>query len=43
MIDAAVTMIRGLLMAIPIAGREAVDARWQAIKPQIARGRRAPT
>ena len=25
MIDAAISMIRGLLMAIPIAGREAVD------------------
>lgn len=33
MIDATVAMIRGLLMAIPIAGREAVEVRWQAIKP----------
>lgn len=35
MIDAAVAMIRGLLMAIPIAGREAVEARWRAIKPLL--------
>jgi AcrR family transcriptional regulator len=35
MIDATVAMIRGLLMAIPIAGREAVEARWQAIKPLL--------
>jgi len=33
MIDAAVMVIRGLVMAIPINGREVVDARWEAIKP----------
>jgi AcrR family transcriptional regulator len=35
MIDAAVMVIRGLVMAIPINGRTAVDARWEAIKPLL--------
>ncbi len=34
-LDAAVMVIRGLLSAIPINGREVVDARWEAIKPQM--------
>ncbi len=34
-LDAAVMIIRGLVMAIPINGRKAVDARWEAIKPQM--------
>jgi AcrR family transcriptional regulator len=33
LLDAAVSLIRGLVMALPIWGREIVDARWQAIKP----------
>ncbi len=33
LIDATVSMIRGLIIAIPVNGREAVDARWTAIKP----------
>lgn len=33
LIDATVSMIRGLIIAIPVAGREAVDLRWTAIKP----------
>lgn len=33
LIDMAVSVICGLLTAIPISGREAVDARWAAIKP----------
>jgi AcrR family transcriptional regulator len=35
LIDAAVALIRGLVMEIPIWGREVVDARWQAIKPLL--------
>lgn len=35
LIDIAVSLIRGLLMAIPISGREAVDERWLAIKPVL--------
>ena len=33
LIDLAVSLIRGLVMAIPVWGSEVVDARWQAIKP----------
>lgn len=36
LLDASVSLIRGLVMAIPIWGKPAVDARWQAIKPLIA-------
>jgi AcrR family transcriptional regulator len=32
-IDLAVSLIRGLVMAIPVWGPEVVDARWEAIKP----------
>lgn len=35
LIDAAVSLIRGLVMAIPVVGREIVDARWDTIKPLI--------
>jgi AcrR family transcriptional regulator len=35
LIDASVSLIRGLVMAIPISGREVVDARWQTIKPLL--------
>jgi AcrR family transcriptional regulator len=35
LVDAYVALIRGLVMAIPIWGRENVDARWRAIKPLI--------
>jgi len=35
LIDASVSLIRGLVMAIPISGREVVDARWEAIKPLL--------
>jgi AcrR family transcriptional regulator len=35
LIDAAVSLIRGLVMAIPISGREVVDARWEAVKPLL--------
>jgi AcrR family transcriptional regulator len=33
LIDGSVSLIRGLVMAIPIWGRDVVDARWEAIKP----------
>lgn len=33
LLDAAISLIRGLVMAIPISGRPAVDARWTAMKP----------
>jgi hypothetical protein len=33
LLDASVAVIRGLVMALPVWGREAVDARWAAIKP----------
>jgi hypothetical protein len=35
LIDAAVSLIRGLVMAIPISGREVVDQRWELIKPVL--------
>lgn len=33
LIDATLALIRGLVIAMPISGREALDARWEAIKP----------
>lgn len=35
LIDTVVQVIRGLVMAIPTAGRDAIDARWSAIKPVL--------
>lgn len=35
LLDAAISLIRGLLMAVPISGREEVERRWQAIKPLL--------
>jgi AcrR family transcriptional regulator len=35
MLDAAVTLIRGFVMQIPVAGREEVEARWQAVRPLV--------
>ncbi len=35
LIDLAVSLIRGLVDAIPVHGREIVDARWEAIKPIV--------
>lgn len=35
LIDASISLIRGLVMAIPISGRDEVEARWVAIKPLI--------
>ena len=37
MLDAAISLIRGLIMAIPISGRDEVDRRWEAMKPIILR------
>ncbi|HEX4110130.1 MAG TPA: helix-turn-helix domain-containing protein [Solirubrobacteraceae bacterium] len=36
LIDAAVSLIRGLVMDIPIVGRVAVDERWRAIRPVLS-------
>ncbi len=33
LLDTAISLIRGLIMSIPISGRSAVDARWEAMKP----------
>lgn len=33
LIDAAVSLIRGLVVGIPISGLEATEARWHSIKP----------
>jgi hypothetical protein len=36
LLDAAVSLIRGLVMEIPIWGHEVVTARWEAIRPILA-------
>jgi len=36
LIDAAVSLIRGLVLAIPVSGRREIDARWNAIKPILS-------
>jgi len=33
LLDTAVSLIRGLVLAIPISGKANVDARWREIKP----------
>jgi AcrR family transcriptional regulator len=35
LLDLAISLIRGLVDSIPVWGREAVDARWEAIKPIV--------
>jgi AcrR family transcriptional regulator len=35
LLDAAVALIRGLVMGIPVWGHEAVSERWEQIKPLI--------
>ncbi len=35
LIDASVSLIRGLVMGIPVAGADEIDARWRAIKPLL--------
>jgi AcrR family transcriptional regulator len=36
LLDAAVSLIRGLVMEIPIWGHEVVTARWESIRPILA-------
>src|SRR3954468_2951170 len=36
LIDTGASVIRGLVMAIPVSGRDAVEARWQAIRPILS-------
>ncbi len=35
LLDGVVSLIRGLVLAIPVWGHEAVTARWEAIKPTV--------
>lgn len=35
LLDATVSLIRGLIMELPVWGREVVDVRWAAIKPIV--------
>jgi AcrR family transcriptional regulator len=35
LLDAAVSLIRGLLLAIPVWGHETVTTRWEAMKPML--------
>jgi AcrR family transcriptional regulator len=35
LLDGVVSLIRGLVLAIPVWGHDAVTARWQAIKPTV--------
>lgn len=37
LLDLAVALIRGLVLAIPISGRALVDRRWQSMKPVLLR------
>src|SRR4051812_21572734 len=37
LIETGTSLIRGLVMAIPVSGREAVERRWQAIRPILSR------
>lgn len=34
-VDASISLIRGLVMGIPIAGPQEIDARWRSIKPLL--------
>jgi AcrR family transcriptional regulator len=36
LVDTGASVIRGLVMAIPVSGREAVEARWRAIRPILS-------
>lgn len=35
LLDTAVSLIRGLIMAVPVAGQDVVDRRWEAMKPLL--------
>ncbi|MFA9271757.1 MAG: glycogen/starch synthase, partial [Baekduiaceae bacterium] len=37
LIDATVALIRGLVIAMPITGKEELDARWESMKPILLR------
>jgi hypothetical protein len=37
LVDTGLSLIRGLVMAIPVWGRENVDQRWTAIRPILSR------
>lgn len=37
LLDVTVSLMRGLMLAVPISGREAVDQRWAAMKPVLLR------
>lgn len=37
LVETGLSLIRGLVMAIPISGRPTVDERWAAIRPILAR------
>lgn len=34
-VDGALALIRGLALSAPVSGREAVERRWEAIKPML--------
>jgi AcrR family transcriptional regulator len=36
LVDTGASVIRGLVMAIPVSGRDAVEERWQAIRPILS-------
>jgi len=36
-VDAGMAVIRGLVMAIPVWGRETVEAQWKGIRPVLSR------
>ena len=36
LVDTGASVIRGLVMAIPVSGRAAVEERWQAIRPILS-------
>ena len=37
LVDTGLALIRGLVMSIPVSGREAVEERWQGIRPLLER------
>lgn len=37
LLELAVALIRGLVLAIPVSGRDRVDARWESMKPVLLR------
>jgi AcrR family transcriptional regulator len=37
LVDTGLSLIRGLVMAIPVSGRDAVEERWNKIRPILSR------